>query len=315
MPARPRLIIWAQFSQRELIADAAGAAGVELAGVASAVPDEAAKLAEALGVMRVDDVRRAVRAGAADALWLATPWSEDGGLRDAMRAEGVRVFMSELPPLLTLNPGTLIALSAFVPLARRSPGYRAAAAAIEALGSTGCLNLAFRCGPGQGSLFARLYDAMDIVNSLVGCPEMIDAACAGPLPSTPDSLPAMVGSITANLRFRENRCASVAVTDRAGSWFRGITALGDAGCVRLDDQGFEWLGADGRRIDAHREPAALTPGTLIGQHLRLALGGSADGVPPPDHPLLLSLCETVRLSCRTGGPEEPRRVREMISRV
>ena len=56
---------------------------------------------------------------------------------------------------------------------------------------------------------------------------------------------------------------------------RGVTVLGDAGCLRISDGGFEWSAADGRVIDHHREDEKQSPGELIGM-LDISAAGAAN---------------------------------------
>ena len=196
---------------------------------------------------------------------------------------------------------------------RSSPGYRAAAEAIEQLGQRHCVNVSLRSGPGEGTLLARLLDAMDVVEALCGMPQTIDAALAGPLQGIPDSAADLRGHLTANMRFLENLCACIAVSDSAGCWFRGVTILGEGGSVRITDAGFDWIAPDGRVVESH-EQAMMPPGRLVGMEIKRMIERADSTEPPLDHARLLGLCEAARLSCRTGEAEEPAKVLEVLSR-
>ena len=93
------------------------------------------------------------------------------------------------------------ATATFVPLMRRSPGYRAALETIEEFGQRQLIDIAVGSGPGQGTLFARLFDAMDLLETLCGPAEGIDAALAAPPTSFPESLADLRGHMTLNVRF------------------------------------------------------------------------------------------------------------------
>ena len=80
----------------------------------------------------------------------------------------------------------------------------------------------FRCGLGQGTLFSRLFDAMDLLQSICGPIESINASLSGPLERVPEDLHALHGHMTINLRFKPNRCACIALSNHAGNWFRGL---------------------------------------------------------------------------------------------
>ena len=167
---------------------------------------------------------------------------------------------------------------------------------------------------GEGSLFARLFDAIDLLEVLCGDVEMMDAALAGPLSAPPDSLSGLHGHLTLNMRYSGNCCSCVALSNCAGSWFRGVTVLGEAGCLRIDDQGFEWVAPDGEIIDSDRQKKRATPGELIAVHTIRLLENLQTTEPPPVHAKLLAVCEATRLSCRTGQGEAPRKMLEMLSR-
>jgi hypothetical protein len=172
----------------------------------------------------------------------------------------------------------------------------------------------FRGGLGHGTLTARLFDAMDVVLDLCGPIEAVNAALSGPLQNVPDELPDLRGHMTINIRFKPNRCACAALSDSAGGWFRGITVLGDGGCMRISETGFEWIGPDGTMIDQLHEPPQRTPGGQIGLQIRRVLDGKDHSQSPPDCLTLVTLCEAARLSCLTGQDETPAKLKEMLAR-
>jgi hypothetical protein len=155
---------------------------------------------------------------------------------------------------------------------------------------------------------------MDAVDQLCGEAESIDAALATPMPDPPENLAGLCGHMTINMRFPGSRCACVAVSDSAGTWFRGVTVLGETGCLRISDDGFEWIAPDGELLDSHESEERTTPGLLIGMQIARVLEGRDANEPPPDHARLLSLCEAARLSARTGQGEAPRKLLRMLSR-
>jgi hypothetical protein len=181
-------------------------------------------------------------------------------------------------------------------------------------GPVQCVNVFFRGGAGHGTLAARLFDAMDIVLDLCGPIETVNAALSGPLQNVPDHMHDLRGHMTVNIRFKPNRCACAALSDSAGGWFRGITVLGDGGCIRISETGFEWIGADGTMIDKHHEPPARSPGEHIGLQITRFLGGRDHTQAPPDCLTLVTLCEAARLSCLTGQDEAPAKLKEMLAR-
>jgi hypothetical protein len=202
----------------------------------------------------------------------------------------------------------------FVPRMVRSPGFRAAMEILPQLGPLACLNIAFRSGPAQGSLFARLFDATEVLLTLCEEVQSVNAALAGPLNSVPELLANLRGHLSINFRFKSNCCACAALSDSAGTWFRGVTLLAEGGCVRISDDGFVWHGPDGVEIDSHRTPLIRLPGDLIGHQIVRVLDDVDTGEAPLDYPAMLALCEATRLSCLTGQNEAPARLLEMMSR-
>ena len=312
-----RMIVWAQSNQESLVRDMVRRSGFDLVGIGSAKSADAAALGQALDVETVANLRDAILRDDVQLLWLAAPEPLEADERRLIRQQATLTISLEPRPgsIAQLQSDPAEADTArFVPLMRQSPGYRAAQEVFEQLGNRQCVNVSFRSGPSEGSLFARLFDAIDLLDALCGDVEMMDAALAGPLSAPPESLSGLRGHLTLNMRFSGNCCACVALSDCAGSWFRGVTVLAEAGCLRIDDQGFEWISPDGEIIDSHREKKRATPGELIAVHAMRVLENVQATEPPPDHAKLLAVCEATRLSCRTGQGETPRKMLEMLSR-
>jgi hypothetical protein len=312
----PRLLVWADLSQVPLIRDALAQSGATIAAVGSDTPAAAADVARSLDVPAAGDLRASLHDCEFDLLWLASsvPVTEDE--RRLVRQLGLQCISSEPPPPVHGEPESdapAARAPRLVPLMRNSPGYRAASEAIEQLGRRHCVTISMRSGPGEGTLAARLIDAMDIVDLLCGMPQTIDAALAGPLQGVPDSMADLRGHMTANMRFLENLCACVAVSDSAGRWFRGINILGEAGSLRITDAGFDLIAPGGEVLESHVE-AFISPGRLIG----MEIGRLAEQAGWPQQPLdqsrLLGWCEAARLSCRTAEAEDPQKVLEVLSR-
>ncbi len=312
-----RIVIWGTPEHADLARDVLQAADAQVAAVVARSPDAATRLADALGdAPRAGDLREAL-ADDFDLLWLAGT--------DVLTPDEMTLIRERKIPTLTCAPmlgafGEVVAdpdaaaAARVTPLMRRSPGYRAAMDSIEAFGEVQCVTVAMRSARPHGALYARLYDAMDIIEKLCGAADSIDAVLApGP---TPDALAGLRGHMAMTMRFADQRAASITVSDAAGGWFRGVTILGEAGALRIDDRGFEWISPEGEQIDGHRnEKAAGDLATLIGDHIRRVLDHVDAADPPPDAPRLVALCEAARLSSRTGQGESPVRMLEMLKRV
>jgi predicted dehydrogenase len=310
-------LVCGQADQEQLIRDAAKAASLSIVAAASIEAAGAADLAKALGAERVDDIRQAAHREGLDLIWLADPRPVESDTLRRVRDAGIRTITSE--PQFGLISDLQADTSrtgwpTFVPAMRRSPGFRAAVEALPQFGQAQCVNVFFRSGPGQGSLFARLFDAMDVITSLCDQTQAINAALAGPLNTVPEHPEGLHGHMTVNMRFKSNRCACAALSDSAGSWFRGVTVLGEGGCLRISDGGFDWIGPAGNTIDSLHSHTSLPPGELVGMQIARALEDKDAGEPPPDIAGLLSLCEAARLSCLTGQDESPGKLMEMMSR-
>lgn len=292
----------------------------DLAPVAAGSPDPDAALAlsRSLETERADDLRGAVRHHDADLLWLATRQPIEADTRRWIRERGLSTVSCEPRPMavadLLLNSaeGTTAHV---VPLMRRSPGFRSAADALSDFGPWASALVAVGCGPDDGTLLARLFDAMDLLDDQFGSALGVQATLAGCAGAVPEALRDLHGHMTINARFADHRGAAVAASDAAGSWFRRVTALGPHGRLDITDDGFTWTDPHGSTVDRGGSSHALTPGELIGLHIaRVVRNLDAAEGPPPDAARLLALCDAARLSCRTGGSETPQRLLEMMRR-
>ena len=312
------IAVWADADQEPLLRDVAAHEHLKLVAVGSDGSDDAARLSTALPAPRVENIRKAALLDDLDILWLAAPTTIDPATIKLIRERPLRVLSSHPHPAsLGELPAQAedIAAIRFTPPMRRSEGFRAASDILPDFGIARCVNITMRSGVGQGNLLARLYDAVDVIESLCGQPEAIDAALVSPMPGVAESLADLHGHMTINMRFSENRCACVAVSDQAGTWFRGVTVLGDNGCLRISDDGFEWIAADGRQLESHQSAQPATLATLITDYMLRLLGRLDTNDAPPDAPKLLAICEAARLSCRTGEGESPRKLLKMLSHV
>ncbi|MHC5023090.1 MAG: Gfo/Idh/MocA family oxidoreductase [Planctomycetota bacterium] len=318
MAERARLLIWAEPDQRTLIEDALAAAGAEAASVGSATADGAAALARGLGVDPFDDLRAAIHREDVDVLWLVAPDPIAPDIRRLIRDVGMRAITSQPRPLSIAELGTAPAearTAQFVPLLRRSPGYRRAQDVLEQIGEIQCVDVGFACNATEGTLVARLFDAMDLLSTLCGEAESIAAALVGaPEPGVPEDLDRMHGHLAVNVRFEDQRAASVTVSDRGGAWNRHVTILASGGRLSFTDDDLDWVSADGATVDRHVADERLGAGHLVGLQIDRVLAERDTPEAPPDTARLLALCEAARLSCRTGEEESPVRMLEMLSR-
>ncbi len=323
MPSKPapppaiRLVAWADPGQAPLLREAVEDGTLAMAAVGS--PDTAGgtRLSEDFAAERALTLRDAILRDDVDMLWIASPQSIEKDERRLLReARAGTVTTEPLPASAAdvLGDPDEARTAHFVPLMRQSPGFERASDVFGTFGERHGANIVLGCGPGQGTLFARLFDAMDLAVALGGAVEQVHAALWRPLGGVPETLRSLTGTLAITLRFRDNRCASLCVSDGAGAWLRRIVVVGDGGCLRIDDGGFEWIAPDGRTIDAHREKRTPSPGELVARQVRRLLEGRTEIDPPPDAARLLALCEAARLSAKTGAPETPEKVMEMLKR-
>jgi hypothetical protein len=302
MPPTYRLAVWADPQQETLIADVVRRGRFELVAVE---PPETGSI-------------RALIRQDADLLWLAAPGAIGPDERKLLRDAPVPVISSvPLPGSVAeiADDSREAEVARFVPLMRRSPGYRAAREVFDQFGRRQSAGIVAGSGGGEGTLFARLFDAMDLAETLCGPVKELGAALWRPVAGVPETLAGLAGHLTANVRFADNRCAAVAVSDLAGRWFRQVTVLGEGGRLSIDDSGFEWVSPNGELIDSHREKGRLGAGDLVAIHARRLLDAADAADPPPDGARLLAVCEAARLSARTGAGEAPRKVLEMLKRM
>ncbi len=318
MVDRPRIIVWADARQSDLVRDVADRAALALIAVGAEDDDEGTSLSRSLGVEHVHDIRQAIQHPEADLFWIATDETIGPEALRLIQARGVRTVTSQPIPASMSEALDAPADAAvrFVPLMRRSDGFRAAEDVFESFGERHAVAIQFLARPGESSLFSRLFDAMDILESVCGTAEQIDASLISPFGSTPDELVDLEGTITANVRFSDQRCAAVTVSDQAGRWSRGVTVLGDGGCLRITDHTFEWIDRDGRTTEEDSPPPDSAGGCAraVAGHIQHLIRERDSRTPAPDSKKLLALCEATRLSCRTAEAESPRKMLEMLKR-
>jgi hypothetical protein len=330
-----------------LLQQAAKAAELRVVAAGSPARGQSAGVADQLGGAPVDDLRAMLGSIEAKLILIAAPEqfgaSPDPGDAAAIRAaqaRGVTVATLEPIPAAALDlasgewseakqgPRPVDAIR-FCPLARFSPPFRSAAEVLANFGHIRLVQVESWSTPVEGSLGARLYGAMDLILSLLGEPEAIDAAYVAPghgkgvhaLPG--ESLRGLHGDLTANLRFADGRAAGIAVSNQAGRWNRTATLVGAGGRLRIFDDGFEWIGADGIKADELRQPRRKRGEEPALPHSAAALADSLarlvdPAIPDPgpaDHATLLAMGQAALLSVRTGQAESPTTIKHMAGAV
>lgn len=330
-----RTLVWLAPGQLAFVREVIAAAELELVGAGCPVRAQAGPVASDLATTCIDDLRSALLSLDADLAFLAAPGAFGTSPEDAKAAlafgarKGLVATMEPIPAsALDLTSGgwaTTRALDSIrlCPLARLSAPFRAAHESLDAFGRVRTLTVEAWCSPREGSLGARLFSAIELILHVMGEPESVDAAFVPPdldravRPTPGDTLRDLHGDITASLRFGDGRAANLVASDHAGRWNRTATLLGPGGRLRVFDDGFEWIGADGKKKDESR-PAGSRRG-VEGAHAVAALKESLDrvldrsmpGEPPGDHAAVLAIGQAILLSARTGQHESPGTIRRM----
>lgn len=344
-----RAIVWLTPGQVPLAREGARAAELRVIGAGS--PERgrstavAADLAGADGAS-LDDLRATIAGADADVFWILSPGGFGSGGEDAAallaaHERGARVVSLEPMPALATDLGSRAwtdGLVRAVDIPAIAPDWPGPPQEVLAsVGPARTVALEWWSTPEEGTLAARLFGAMELVLRLMGEPESVDAAYAGPeqgravhaLPG--ESLRGLRGDLTANLRFSEGRAGTLALSDRGGAWSRSVSLLGPGGRVRVRDEVLEWIGMDGapveeagkearrgsrkgRRVaeDAAEEGSGANSGAirLISRGLARALSDRAGG-PPRDTRTVLAMCHAALLSARTGQCESPATIKRI----
>jgi hypothetical protein len=306
-----RTIVWAEPEQETLLREVQDAAGLDLVAVGAPTARAAKALATAFEIDPFEELRQAARRDDADLLWLMAPASLTPDERRALGDGPLRVISSEPRPLdadvLQIDPPGVAPIEV-VPCMRRSPGYRETIDARAEFGRPDAILIETGAPPAAGSLFARLYDAMDLLVDLAGDVITLDAALGGTVPGVPERLPDLRGHMTVNARLADGSCAAIVASSEAGTWFRNVRLLGPRGTLWFDDARYTWNGDGVAETGGPDERPSLAE--LIADEI--ARGHGALDAPGPDTADLLALCEAARLSARTGDGEAPRSVRQRL---
>lgn len=340
-------VAWLEPGQAPLVKAVADRAGLTLIGAGSPSRGQTGGVAAELSCRPVDDLRTVLNTasvdGSADAsvklVWIVAPgeFGSDPAGDDARsllgaRARSLRVACCEpIPPnaLDLTGSGWSDATASpaaealrFVPLTRFSAPFREAGEVLANLGAVRTVAVESWAGPGECSLGALLFSAMELLHAVMGEPESIDAAYVGSksiagLHSLPgESLRSLSGDLTANIRYSGGRAAALVLSDRAGRWNRTTTLVGEAGRLRIYDDGFELIDSSGKKVDemrrSGRASAAVSHAVAaMSDALARLTDPAIPDTGPTDLLSILSVGQATLLSARTGQAESPSTVRRM----
>ncbi|MFM9957029.1 MAG: hypothetical protein ACKVZJ_03065 [Phycisphaerales bacterium] len=205
------------------------------------------------------------------------------------------------------------------PMWCRSALFTQVVEVLSVIGKPRCVAISFRCGPGEGSLAARLVDACAALVSLPGgaggVPEIIDAAAVTPRGSAgtgvhlalPDRLRMLRGDLTANLRMPGGVAASLTLSDGAGPWERRVRIVGELGTIDATDASVHVTDPSGVVLDAEAPASRERFGTLARAGGLWGPGGPGErvslGMPGSDAATIAGLHARMELDRR--GPAEP----------
>jgi len=343
----PAIAVWADPTQTDFVRASAQAAGVHIALAGSPLKGQSGLVASELGAEPFDDLRNALAEADVTLFWLASlgdlPSGETAAAGRAVlaaKSRGVGVASTEPLPASAFDlthagwgapddrPGSGLAgeFVRFVALPRQSRVMRDAHEVLAAFGAPRMVQIESWAGPAHGTLGARLLGAMDLVHTLLGDPETIDAAYVGPHGATGvhtlpgETLRDLHGDLTATMRFPDGRAAVLATSNGAGRWNCVVTLISGEGRLRLYDDGFEWIGPDGAKRDELRQSKTSRGKTSPADH---AVSAAADTLArlcdphlPDPGPVslgsVLCLSQAALLSARTGQPESPHTIRRMM---
>lgn len=341
MTSRHRLAVWLQPAQTDFVRDVALACGCDIIAAGSPTRGQSTGIATQLAAAPFDDLRAALPALDADLLWLASagdfadsPDPADARALSTLHSRGVRVASFDPLPGSILSasarpdPLASAALSAavrYVSLPRTAPLWSSLTETLVAFGKPRLLLIESWSAPRYAPLGVRLFGSLDLVSSLLGDPDSIDAAYVGPraasglhaLPT--ESLRDLTGELAATLRFANESTAVITASDAAGRWNTLVTLISEHGRLRVFDDGWEWLAPDGQKRDESRSRARRGQPRPI-DHAVLAAADSlsailADSAPAIAAPVnldsILSTAHAALLSARTAQPESPATIRRL----
>ena len=300
------------------------------AAAVAAAAEEAGVIAETTPPTRAGDLRHALSTISpeygVDRVLVAARGALEADERTALRACPIPVVSLEprparLPDFLAEPEGDDHVRA---PRLTGSAAWRLAADAIAELGPIRLLEAAMAGRPVEGSVHARLHDAMDVLDRLLTLPAGVAAGMDRGRGDVPEHLAGLRGAMAVELRGDDGWCATLACTDTAPIWSRRVTATGDAGRFVLDDEGFtrwgpggdvlERLQVAGGEHDEHDGGEAgpgrdVDPGVAaIVEAIARPPGDPVDRLSRDRRIRLYALCEAARLAARTGERESTGRL-------
>lgn len=303
------LFIWGDAPALRALAPLIDASGLRVVGVGTPPREELSELPEGWKeAERCDDPRIGVQSTAGSyALFADASVLDDPGLGKLCAQQQVMA--------LALGPTPLgdaawskhgVEGARVLPLLADGVLFSSALEALEPVGAITGIDCRFSAPTAFGGVASRLFDTMHLIHRLLGVPDRIDAS-GHFRRSGGTSMRALTGDLRAHLRF-PGASATVSVSDRVDAFARDALLLGESGLMRFTDEGFVVLDASGDTIDRSRGSGEHP----LVEQLSRASSPNLPGPDPYPREEVLAMCEATALSVRTGQPERPREVLEMM---
>ncbi len=333
-------MIWANPEQVEMLKGVLSRGGIEVIGAGCPVSAQTGAVAQGFGCGVQDDIRHMLSSENPDLVLLAAPGGFghrdiEGDLGALQQAHSRDVMVATLEPIpgeATVISGTswsdALQTGAFgefvrmVPLVRRTRLIEELMSSLETFGAIRSLSMSIAAPAVYGSLGARVFEAMDLVRTLIGVPEVIDASYQGgttvvsglhQLPG--QSLTGLHGIMAAHMRMADGRGVMVQASDQVGRSGLMMSIFGCEGEIRLGEGGFRRFDITGVEIDSYNTDAkdAIDPSSVrLTEQLVQLCSGVEVAVAPVDHASVLAMGHTALLSARTGQGETPETIRRLL---
>ncbi len=327
MPERPsatapEVTVWTDPERVGLVGAVLDVMGADIRpiGIGCARLTEVDDLAKRFDCPREDDLRKLIVERPAAFLLLATMQGVSPEDLLAAHAGGTLILTME-PPAAELQelaaargkgePPRMLLLPGY----RHSPGFIRAADPHDMLGEPRSVAIETVGQAGEGSLFARLYDAWVTALGYVTLPESVDCSLSGPFKEPPEDLRAMAGRLATHARIADGGSVLIQACDSGSDHRRYFHIIGTQSELRVTDLNYELRQLRGGVVDR----GEVTVGgigfiELMGHQWRRLLGRPdlvKNDIPPSREKEALACCIACLLSARTGQPESPRKIIEM----
>ena len=284
-------VAWIAPSQAELLLKVQKMKGVKCVAVGTSDLNASPDIANALKTEQCPDIRTMVTQYDESPIWIAEPSAYDSSLCELLRSRTTTSITST--PLTgslmeLVDEAGKIPAAFYVPLLRRSNTHGELLDNIEQFGLPKLLNITMTCAPDEGTLSARLFDAMDFIDNVIGTPDTVHAICDSDV--VPEEACDLRGNMTVHLSFAGQRSATLLLSDQT-KWHRSVYAI---------NKGHSLLIKDDASFAALIHSAISTCSKLSSGHTHA------------DAPRVLALCEAARLSCLTGSPEHSSSILGML---